>query len=357
MYAIAENAAVPSCPTDLRSTFELFKFYHPEVGVRRLLQNAGVATMSPRQIYHVVHDRPPETLAAAMMSNGYDAVQRFLAGLAGEEFQKSLGARLLRAYPEKHRIFFVHIPKTAGVDLAYHLTSRFASFSTNLLNPILTPKREDFFLALKHLVLELACSDTIFISGHTFLGTYQSWNGNGIRYGDEVFTVVRAPMDQLLSQVNHVLTRIFTRGEPVGADTAGWRSLFGVENLEMRESRQEVVRLASRILRDPGVVVPNVICTYLGGGTFAAAEQQTVAHNLEVIELSRLDSWSEQRWDVTHKTRLNSSEKFVTFEDFSADDLDYARGIVQEDMRYFQKVLKAYEVHGGTSIKGAQIIL
>lgn len=312
--------------------------------------------MPPRQIYHVVHDRPPDMLGAALMPENYDAIQRFGAALAGEEFQKNFGARILAAFPEKHRLFFVHIPKTAGVDLAFHLTSRYPSFSTNLLDPNLTPKREDFFLAIKHLVLEMACSDTIFISGHTFLGTYQSWNGNGIRYADHVFTVVRKPLDQVLSQVNYVLTRIFSDAVPIAPDTAGWRNLFGVEKLGIRNSRNEIVELAKRVLRDPGVVVPNVICTYLGGGNLDVAVRQTVAHDLEVIELKLLDAWSEQHWDVTYKTRLNSSEKFVSFEDFSAEDMDYARSIVRDDLQYYQKVLTGYERYGGTSIRGAQIV-
>lgn len=353
---VSGNKPAQILPTDLRSTFELFKFYRPEIGIRRLLQNAGIAAMAPRQIYHVVHNRPPDTLAAALMPENYDSIKTFEAALAGEEFQRNLGARLLAAFPEKHRLFFVHIPKTAGVDLALHLTSRYPSIGTNLLDPDLTPKHEDFFLAIKHIVLEMACSDTIFISGHTFLGTYQSWNGNGIRYNDNVFTVVRKPLDQILSQVNYVLTRIFSNEEPISADTAGWRSEFAVDNVAKQDSRNDIIRLAKRVLHHRGVVVPNVICSYLGGGNLDVAVRQTVAHDLEVIELSQLDAWSEQRWDVTHKTRMNSSEKFVSFEDFSAEDLDYAHSIVSDDMRYYQKVLTAYERYGGTSIRGTQIV-
>lgn len=211
------------------------------------------------------------------------------------------------------------------------------------------------FLAIKHVVLEMGCSDTIFISGHTHLGTYQSWTGNGIRAEDQVFTVIREPLDCILSQVNYVLTRIFSVQSPAQPDTVGWRKLFAIEDLDQRESRDWVVQLARRILRNKGVVVPNVTCAYLGGAGYDESLAKTVAHDLEVIELKHLDSWSEERLGVTRATRLNTSEKFVSINDFSPDDLDYARSIVTEDSRYYQAIASSYERHGKLAVKGAQI--
>ena len=177
--------------------------------------------MSPRQIYQSVHARAPDSLEAALPSANYNATASFIAALSSVEFQHNLAAHFLRAFPEKRRLFFVHIPKTAGVDVATRLISQFPSINTNLLNRILTPKSDELFLAIKHIVLELECSDTVFISGHTHLATYQSWAGNGIRLQDHVFTVVREPMDRIISQVNYVLTRIFSDRIPIQPDTAG----------------------------------------------------------------------------------------------------------------------------------------
>ena len=290
-----------------------------------------------------------------LRQNANTDLATFIAALSSVEFQENLIAHVLRSFPEKRRLFFVHIPKTAGVDLATHLISRFPSLSTTLLDRNLTPKREQLFLAIKHVVLEMTCSDTIFISGHTHLGIYQRWCGNGIRFQDRVFTVVREPMEQILSQVNYTLTRIFSDENPAPPDTAGWRREFHVENLDLRHSRDQVLHLARRILRHQGVVVPNVICSYLGGGSCKQALLQTAAHDLEVIELKRLDAWAKQQWNAASGARLNSSEKFVTLQDFSRDDVDYARSIVQEDAQYYRDVLAAYERHGETSIRGSQI--
>jgi hypothetical protein len=96
--------------------------------------------------------------------------------------------------------------------------------------------------------------------------------------------------------------------------------------------------------------------TFLGGGSCAESIARSVAHDLEVVDLKRLDSWCEQVWNITEKSKLNSSAKFVSLQDFSPADLEYARGIVREDMSYYGHVIAAYERHGGTSVRGSQII-
>jgi hypothetical protein len=347
---------MPACPTNLRETFELFRFYRPDVGIKRLIQDTGIAGMTPRQIYQAVHARSPDTLEAAVQSSNYDATASFIAALSSVEFQQNLAAHFLRAFPEKRRLFFVHIPKTAGVDVATRLISRFPSINTNLLNRALTPRTADILLAVKHIVLEMECSDTVFISGHTHLTTYQNWTGNGIRLEDDVFTVVREPMSRILSQVNYVIGRIFAEQTPQQPDTLGWRKEFNVTDLSTRESPEKIFELGRRILRNRGVVVPDIMCEFIGGSNYESALTKTVAHNVEVIDLKQLDAWTEERWGVHDKTRLNTSEKLLSIKDFPAEDIAYARGIVHEDMKYYERVLAATDRYGGTSIRGAQII-
>ena len=123
-----------SAPTDVRATLELFRFYRSEVGLHRLLENADVVSMLPRQIYQAVHNRPPDSYESLLRQNVNPVIDTFIAALSSAEFQENLIAHVLRSFPEKRRLFFVHIPKTAGVDLATHLISRYPSASTNLLS-------------------------------------------------------------------------------------------------------------------------------------------------------------------------------------------------------------------------------
>lgn len=343
-------------PSDLRSMFELFRYYRPDVGFERLLENYGVPDMTPRQIYHAVHGRPPDSLDVAVPHKHFNAVKTFMAAVSSREFQGNLASSLLRAFPEKRRLFFVHIPKTAGVDLATRFSCRYPSINTNLLDRGLTPSREALLLAIKHIVLEMHTADTVFISGHTHLGTYQSWAGDGIRAADRVFTVIREPLDQILSQVNYVLTRIFSDETPVQPDTAGWRNLFHLNDLSRQDSKDWVLQLARRILRDRGVVVPNVMCAYIGNGTCDVAVTKTVAHDLEVIELKGLDAWTRECLGVDRATRLNSSKKFISMDDFSSDDIEYAHSIAVEDYKYYEKATTALKRLGRTSLTGVEIL-
>lgn len=347
---------MPSPPMDQRSMFEMFRYYRPDVGLCRLLEDHAVGTMTPRQIYHAVHGRAPDSLSVAVWHRDFDAERAFLSAILSHEFQTNLASSLLRAFPEKKRLFFVHIPKTAGVDLATRFICRYPSFNTNLLDRDLTPSADALLLAIKHVVLEMNCCDTIFVSGHTHLNIYQSWAGNGVRATDKVFTVVREPMERIISQINYVITRIFSDEAPVPPDTAGWRRLFGVDDLGRQRDRDYLAGLASRILRDRGVVVPEVMCTFIGGATCEAALTKTVAHDLEVIELRHLDAWTEARLGVTRATRLNSSERFIGLDDLSPDDADYARGITREDCRYYEKVTAALRRVGRDSVIGGELL-
>src|SRR5581483_2215132 len=142
---------LPTPPTCLRETFELFRFYRPDVGIDRLLESAGVAGMSPRQVYQAVHDRPPDSLAAALPRPDRTSIQHFVGAVTSREFRARLPVHLFRAFPEKRRLFFVHIPKTAGVDLASHLQSRFPSFNTRGIDTAWPLEPQDLFLTLKFL--------------------------------------------------------------------------------------------------------------------------------------------------------------------------------------------------------------
>lgn len=345
-----------SWPVDARGVFDLFRFYRPEVGIHRHAHEMGVGSMDARQIYQAVHGRPPDSMTALGIGSGFNAIEMFVAAISSEEYQRRLGEHLLRAYPEKKRIFFVHIPKTAGTSLGTHLIARYPSINTNLIDPELTRSPEDIYLFLKHIALELATSDTIFISGHTHLGTFQRWDGNGIRFHDDVFTVVREPLAQLISQINYVLTRIFSDEDPVRPDTAGWRREFGVTDVGKSQRPTEVKALASRILHHTGVVVPNIIATFLGGGKFEQSIVQTVAHNLEVVDVEHLGSWLSDKFGITYESRLNQSAKYVNWSDLPASDWDYAQGITQEDQRYYDAVKRAYDRAEGLSVRGARIV-
>jgi hypothetical protein len=339
-------------PTETREVLELFRFYHPETGLEGLLENVDLRGVLPRQIYHAVHARPPESVETALAERQYPIDQIFAAALRSIEFRQRLVINVLGAYPEKTRLIFIHIPKCAGSNLSAHLIGRFASLNTNLLDPGLTPEPA-FFLALKHLVLELAVSDTIYIHGHNHLQTFHDWQA--IRLRDTVFTVLRHPADLVLSQVNYVLSRIFSPEHPISADTAGWRDEFAVRDLSF-PGPEVVADLAHRILAHRGVVPANVMAQFLGHGTAETAIAHIVTHHIEVTEMSHYGTWCHARWGIERHRHVNASHPYFKLTDLSLADRALIATITEEDTALHQQVTHRLATLGTASLTGRAVL-
>jgi len=111
--------------------------------------------------------------------------------LHSPRFQRNILAYILRAFPEKRRLMFVHIPKCAGSDMSMHLASRFPSLEQRLMEASATDK-DQLFQALSEFVREIVFSDSIFLRGHIPLDYYA--DAQLIRPADRIFTIVRDPI-------------------------------------------------------------------------------------------------------------------------------------------------------------------
>jgi hypothetical protein len=342
-----------SVPSTIRETFELFAFFRPELGIEGLVANLPLEGMTPRQVYYAAHGRPPDSIGTAILQLGITAADVYAAALRSEEFRENFVARFLEAFQEKKRLLFIHVPKCAGSDLSSHLVSRFPSLNSQILDPDWASS-DQFFAAIRDVVLEVNVSDSIYVHGHNNLAFYRKWEL--IRFRDEIFTVLRDPVSRVISQVNYVLTRIFSDEVPVAPDTRGWRDEFAIDDNQLTEAKAAVHELAHRSLRDEGVVVPNVICQYLGRGTCDSAVEQTVINDIEITETSRYDAWSQARWGVGRPTRKNASDEYVRFTDFLPADQEYIREICNEDLKFYNLLIERLEQSDSLSIKGNDIL-
>lgn len=344
---------VSTFPRNFREVFELFKFYREELGVQALLTDIDLDGITASDVYKACHGRPPEDEAAASGHLRHSIPDLFERAIRSREFQTSLVARFVAAYPEKKCLSFVHVPKSAGSDLSTHMITRHPSLRTTIIDPGLT-ERKLFYRSLKELVLECSVSDCVYIHGHNELKTYVEW---GVaRPQDHVFTIIREPIALVVSQVNYVLTRMRADGSPLPHDTAGWRKVFNVTDTAILESPQEVRYLAHRILREQGVVPPNNTCHFLGEGDMQSALEAMARYNVEITDLRRYESWLQTRWQVRHQTRMNASKSFMKLDDFDADDLDYMRSITNEDQRLYEHISRRLDATGKLSLRGEEVM-
>jgi hypothetical protein len=342
-----------AAPVDLRETFLLFSFYRTEFGLPGLLLDLDLSAVDPRQVYYAVHGRPPETAEHAIPPGDYSALHAFVHALSSDEFRSEIVPRFLAAFPEKRRLLFIHIPKCAGSELSARLVARYPAVNSQLaLREWLTV--EQFLLAIKHLVLEAQISDSILVVGHNTLENYRAWNA--IRYQDRLFTVVREPLETMISQINYVLTRMFLDESKAGPDSRGWRQTFEITKTGEAMSKAEMIELARRVMRHEGVVPANIMCRYLGNGTAADAIERVVINHVEITDLQRYDDWCRVRWGIDRHTKSNVSTRYIGVEDLSSADLDHIAAATAEDSALYARVQDRLARSNAPSIIGRQIV-
>ena len=332
-------------PANLRDTFNLFQFFRKETGIAGLTRNLDLSTASPRQIYYAVHNRAPNSLLAAMSDKDHSPGRIFIAALESEEFRTNIVGRLMTAFPEKRRLIFVQIPGRTSRNLSLSLTGRYPSFDS-ALTQMTSASEEDFFLAIKHFVLEMNLSDTMYLYGSHHLATWEEWGA--LRLQDHVFTAIDDPVTLVILQMNNILRRVLSEDAP--DEMQRMRAECTVDVL----TGKNVIRLASRVLRDPEFVPPNLICHFLGDGTADQAIEKTVIHDLEVTSERYCADWCKALWGLD--TQLEPAPEVVGRHELPSEDLQYIHSIVSEDLKYYVQVEHALRNSGSRSIVGHQLL-
>jgi len=268
--------------------------------------------------------------------------------LSSRDFRRLAIRNFLDAFANKPRLLFVHIPKTAGTDLTNVLSARHFAIDSAIENPNWFTQ-DALFRHLRELTLACEFADTIFVRGHARLRYYV--NQNLIRPGDQVFTIVRDPIDVVISGVNYRLTRLMA--DPTGRDTDTrlWLRDLGLQRVPQNPSQVELLGLAKRILREPRVIEDNVLCMALGNGDAASALANIVASDIEITDLSRYEAWLSQRWGAASQ-HANASTKVLTADTLDTEDRALIEAKTVEDRVLFARLMQVLDASDGTSITG-----
>ena len=342
-------------PRTTRELFELFALYQPSDGLSGLLDRIDFADVRPLQVYQVAHGRAPERIELVVPGGDYSPREHLKGALLSGEFRESTLRKFLTAFPEKRRDVFIHIPKCAGTDLILNLGRR------RLLLPKMIEVEswvsvEEFFAALSGLAQAIPYYDAFFVYGHMILGDYIGQAG--IRAGDRIFSVLREPIDIMLSQANYVVTRL--RQDPLGKDpdTREILGLLGIEGLPDPVSVGDLRELAMRALFHPGIAQPNRTSFYLGNPdapTYTAAMTNIVMHNVELTTTEHYARWLGERWGITAETRANVSDHWLTRDDLTGDLAEQLKQGTEEGQKVYDVVSWALAQKGTASITGGEI--
>jgi len=351
--AAARPLPAPQSPRELLLSL---KHYDDAQGLDAFLARFDFTGVSPHQVYASVLGRLPESAQVAATAADYDPRQHFKQMLLSEEFQSHLIAYVLRAFPEKKRLCFVHVPKCAGSDLASHLMQRYQGAFIGQLDqdPLhIAPERLPWRLQM--LVVNLHRYDTLAVTGH--IGLHWLLSEKLLRFGDVSFTVIRDPVDMAVSKVNYVLTlmqRDLSSRTPLVME---WIRRFNLHRYSegLPTDAQELKQIALAMLRDTKIVPQENICSFLGSGTARSALDLCASANIELTTVSRYEAWLKARWGIASSARVNESNKILSRTDLSADDLVYLSQLRREDMQFYQRLDERLTATGRLSIFGAEI--
>ena len=325
-------------PRTTREVFLLFRDYDIATGLDPLLEGIDFAGVQPRHVYFSVLGRLPELARDAVAPPGYDAKAHFRAALTCPEFQNRHIWLFLRAFPERQRLIFVHIPKCAGTHLTARVGAKYATLAETEAQPHQTPLPR-LFTVLR----DLLSSDgaPIYVPGHFRLPWYL---GEGLlRTSDRIFTVVREPTGRVISGINYVLGRLLLDRDAASPDTQHWRDWLGVRGVEPNPSRAALLDLGSRILHDDRITEKDALCWFLGGGDVTSALDAMICAELEITDLHRYGRWLRQRWNLEAGEKCNESVGLLRIEDFDAADLQYIDRITEQDRLLYRKIAAALD--------------
>lgn len=338
-------------PDGASGVFRLLRLHSDEDSLDGLLARVDLTGKTPAEVYHMILGRPPRPNELAELRQAPDLHQLFRGLLTSREFQAELIRLFLLAFPEKRRIFFVHIPKCAGTDLESHLAPRYLSIPHGLTAPAWTPTAR-FLATLSGLSTMVDFVPELFVYGHLPFNAYV--RRIGIRPHDHVFTVLRDPIDLMISQANYNIGLLAKDPLHRRPDTQHVMRALGIEDLPDPIPQPLLRELAIRGLAEPRVARPNRICFQLGNGKADLTLENLISQNVEITDLARYRRWLKERWAIDATTQYNRSLPILRRDDIP-EHIDFLRSQTDQDQLVFDTVTRALDQSESASLWGATL--
>jgi hypothetical protein len=347
--AFFREIRVPA-PKNSRELFRLFSLYDKEIGISGFADRINFENVTSSQLYFSILRRPPETRHLVGQDNLFcDPKQRFCEMICSDEFQSRVIHLLLESFPEKRRLFCIHIPKSAGSHFFARIAPLYPCINKLIDVPDWTSKQE-LMEILSGFASIVDFFDFLIVQGHFSLN-YVTKEA-GVRFGDEIFAVLRDPVMSVVSMANYVASRLMA--DPMGTypDTRQWLDELGMECLPKDRSDASMRAVALAALCDDRIAHVNPICHYLGDGTSESAIDSIVVNNVELTDTLRYDRWLETRWNVCAGSRLNQSLPILSRDDVIPRLRDRVHYLCSEDFKVFEAVTSLLDTRDTVSIKG-----
>ncbi len=239
-------------PETLRAFFEILALHDPRRGLDEFLDRFAWHSVTFTQLQKLFPEIARDGQAATDQPE--DLRASFAAMLASNAFRANAMLLFLAAFPEKRREVFIHIPRCAGTDLSLSLGP------TRLTVPQFIESRdglstEELCGALADLARNVRYFDHVFVYGQMHLSNYI--RRCGVRPGDRIFTILRDPIDLMLSQANHAIAQLRTDPDVRNPQTRVLRAHLGLPVEAGPLSAAQLREAGIRALFDARITQPN----------------------------------------------------------------------------------------------------
>ncbi len=342
----------PRTPRDL---FLLLGQLEATDSLEDLISRVDLTNMSAACVFQAAFFAPPELTRLPLPFPGYDAGVDLVETIRSAAFQENCLGTLLKAFPEKRRSVFLHIPKCSGTDLILNLADRLVSLSKRLEDRGWTDP-DTFLRTMAQSIRHLLLAPDVFVNGHITLREYLRLIGP--RPDDRLITILRDPLEQLVSQVNYGISRIVQDPQGHSPDARGVLEALQIDGLADNAGKDALRQLALGYLRKMATFSPNPICRYLSDSpdpNYLTALRGIIFYDIEITETIFYNTWLARRWGITSRSRHNRSTTFINRADVLALPDSHLTYLAGEDQKVFDVVDWAIRKEGGASISGRRL--
>jgi len=340
-------------PHNSRALLEIMALYDSQAGLRPLLDRVDMSGLNAANIFRMTMQSPIDVQQSPWPLGDYNASADLVAALESQTFQENIIGYLLRAFPEKRRDIFLHIPKCGGTDLITNLEPRSLSISKRLEDTAWTSKAS-FFAEVAKLIQKMPFFDNIFVHGHITIYEYNRFAD--LRPGDSLFSVLRDPVDQLLSQANYAVSRLVMDPAGRSPDTRQTLNRMGLASLPEGLRDSELREIALGLLKNREHFISNPICRHLSGvpgGNYETTIKTIMLYDIELTTMAFYNRWLHRRFGVNATTHHNASTKYLGRDDILAVLADELPSLIGEDQKVFDVVHHSIMAHKHVAIRGA----
>jgi hypothetical protein len=340
-------------PTSPRQLMELFGAMGVAATFQGLIRGLDIKGATAHQITYIVLGRWPTSAEIATFADPYETKPHLFGLLRSDEFRANFVHRMCEAFPERHRLLFVQIPRSAGQTVIATMDGRHPLLPNGFTD---SRFRNPAALAetLGRVFSRLAASNALAIAQpqlSAFLDVPDTkalgpdplaWRISAApcRLTDLLFAIMRDPESRALGQVNALLAACHAGEAGIPAtikarlDPAARRPRLA----DWRQFGSDI--LAETILRNP-------ICHALGDGTADGAMQACARSPLHLVAIEQFKAWARSALDATPPDPAAPTEPCIRKDSLTRTERDIIDGATSQDRMFYARFaarLKATEL-------------